>query len=571
MRRQLGISRPVKFLQSALVNAPAVVGWLRPVVLVPASAVIGLSAAQLEAVIVHELAHIRRFDALANLLQMAVETALFYHPAVWWISRRIRVEREHCCDDVAVDTSGDALGYAKALASLEEWRALPVDSSLVLAANGGVLKHRISRLLGLNIRGGNISVMGVAGVGVICLIGCVVAQGADADANASTTRPFPGLAMLADVAPEARGDIPPEARVAPAAPVAPVAAAAPIAPAAPALLVPPVTVELPDLSVIPIAIPHLDWIKQTRAGRDDVDADEGLAERMSELQRELQSELAREQADLAREQVQEARDRLNEAREQLREESLDRMREMERGRSGHPAREPRPEDKSYMAALEEAGLKGLDIDDVVQLRALGVTPEYVKDLTAAGVRTSRQILSFKAQGLDAAYVKDMHAAGLDISAPQLLALRSQGINAAYVRDIHAAWPDAGAAHVIALNARGVTPDYIKNVRAAWPDISLNDMVSMSTLGIAAADAAEYRKSGLGDLSVRQIFSFKTTGVTPEFVKALKAAGIKDLNPRDYTNARVRGITPEFLEAVKKHGFNNLSMRQLIALKDADVL
>src|SRR6185436_11585192 len=144
-------------------NAPAVVGWLRPVVLIPASAVIGLSAAQLEAVIVHELAHIRRFDALANLLQMAVETALFYHPAVWWISRRIRVEREHCCDDVAVATSGDALGYAKALASLEEWRALPspAESSLALAATGGVLKHRISRLLGLNIRGGNVSVMGV--------------------------------------------------------------------------------------------------------------------------------------------------------------------------------------------------------------------------------------------------------------------------------------------------------------------------------------------------------------------------------------------------------------------------
>ncbi|MBX7200443.1 MAG: M56 family metallopeptidase, partial [Rhodospirillaceae bacterium] len=198
LKTQLGISRPVVFLQSALVNAPAVVGWLRPVVLIPASAVVGLSAAQLEAVIVHELAHIRRFDVLANLLQMAVETALFYHPAVWWISRRIRVEREHCCDDVAVATSGDAVGYARALASLEEWRApVTVESTLVLAASGGVLKHRISRLLGLNIRGGNVSVMGVAGVGIICLIGCVIAQGADADAGATTPRPFPGLAASA--------------------------------------------------------------------------------------------------------------------------------------------------------------------------------------------------------------------------------------------------------------------------------------------------------------------------------------------------------------------------------------
>ena len=85
-----------------------VVGWLRPVILLPASALTGLAPSQLEAVIAHELAHIRRHDYLVNLFQTTVETLLFYHPASWWISRQIRAEREHCCDDVAVSCAAIA-------------------------------------------------------------------------------------------------------------------------------------------------------------------------------------------------------------------------------------------------------------------------------------------------------------------------------------------------------------------------------------------------------------------------------------------------------------------------------
>ena len=95
MARQLRVTRPVRALESAIVDVPTVVGWLRPVILLPASALAGLSPAQLEAVIAHELAHVRRHDYLVNLLQTVVET-LFYHPAVWWLSHRIRIERENC-------------------------------------------------------------------------------------------------------------------------------------------------------------------------------------------------------------------------------------------------------------------------------------------------------------------------------------------------------------------------------------------------------------------------------------------------------------------------------------------
>ena len=90
--------------------------------LLPMSALAGLSPLQVEAILAHELAHIRRHDYLVNLLQTLLETLLFYHPAVWWLSRQIRIEREHCCDDLAVSLCGDPVVYARALADLEELR-----------------------------------------------------------------------------------------------------------------------------------------------------------------------------------------------------------------------------------------------------------------------------------------------------------------------------------------------------------------------------------------------------------------------------------------------------------------
>ena len=105
----------------------------RCVILLPISTLSGLSREQIEMILAHELAHIRRHDFFVNLLQATVETLLFYHPAAWWISRRIRVEREHCCDDIAVDVCGNPLQYARALTRLsdEDARILALESPTI--------------------------------------------------------------------------------------------------------------------------------------------------------------------------------------------------------------------------------------------------------------------------------------------------------------------------------------------------------------------------------------------------------------------------------------------------------
>jgi beta-lactamase regulating signal transducer with metallopeptidase domain len=147
---RLGVARAIRLLESSAVPVPAVIGWLRPAILVPASTLAGLTPRQLEAVLAHELAHIRRHDYLVNLLQTVVETLLFYHPAVWWVSSQVRRERESCCDDLAVAVCGDRLGYARALAELEGLRA--PSPRLAMAADGASLLDRIRRLVGAPAR-----------------------------------------------------------------------------------------------------------------------------------------------------------------------------------------------------------------------------------------------------------------------------------------------------------------------------------------------------------------------------------------------------------------------------------
>ena len=141
---RMHVSQNVRLLATDRVDSPSVIGWLRPVILAPVGLLCGLAPEQVEALLAHELAHVRRHDYLVNILQGIAESLLFYHPAVWWISSQIRVEREHCCDDLAVAASGDALVYARALAELESMR--PAYFKAALSANDGSLLRRIRRL-----------------------------------------------------------------------------------------------------------------------------------------------------------------------------------------------------------------------------------------------------------------------------------------------------------------------------------------------------------------------------------------------------------------------------------------
>jgi bla regulator protein blaR1 len=239
LMRRLHIVRAVRFLESKTVDVPTVIGWLRPVVLLPVSTLAGLTPRQVEAILAHELAHIRRHDYLVNLLQTVVETLLFYHPAVWWLSHRIRVERENCCDDLAVSLCGDPVAYAAALAELEGLRGS--SRELALAASGGSLLQRIKRVLGAPSHAGRAPGWLAAGIALL-LVAALSVSAVNTDARGQleisavepdqihASTPAPPIASPAPVAVAAPPPLAVVASTRPvrAAAVAPQAAAAPV-------------------------------------------------------------------------------------------------------------------------------------------------------------------------------------------------------------------------------------------------------------------------------------------------------------------------------------------------------
>ncbi|MDQ4122042.1 MAG: penicillin-binding transpeptidase domain-containing protein [Acidobacteriota bacterium] len=181
---RLGINKSVQLLESSLVKVPVAVGWLKPVVLLPAGMILGLTQQQLEGIIAHELAHIRRHDYLVNIFQAIAEILLFYHPAVLWLSKQIRNEREYACDDLAIAAcGGDALCYARALAKVERIRkAAPL---LANAATGGSLENRVRRLVDASYR--QPAVGGVSGCLIFLTIFALIAFGWQTTSSGKST------------------------------------------------------------------------------------------------------------------------------------------------------------------------------------------------------------------------------------------------------------------------------------------------------------------------------------------------------------------------------------------------
>jgi beta-lactamase regulating signal transducer with metallopeptidase domain len=470
LQQRLGINRTIGYFQSRLVDSPAVVGWFRPMVLLPLTAVTGLSPEQLEAVIVHELAHIKRFDSFVNLFQIATETVLFYHPAIWWVNRCIRAERENCCDDIAISLCGNAIEYAKALTAMEAWRATP---ALVLAANSGSLKSRISRLLGIPAMTTSVPRAGLAVIGLFCAAGALFAaaritgnfEEIDTESIQAVQEPAPAPEPPAapEPPPAAEAESPTPAAPAPAPTPAPVATPAPIASPAPAATPAPAAPKLMAMQTQPAT---------------------------------------------------------------------------------QPPTPPVPPKGSYIGGLEAAGLKNVSVDQLIALKIQGVTPEYIRDIQAAGLKPSvDDLIALKIQGVKPDYIREIRATGLNPTLSDFIALRIQGVSADYVRRVE---------------SQGLK------------DPSVGDIIAMRIQNVEPADAGEFKKLNLQNVTIHHLIAMRIQGVTPDYIRAMQAAGITSTHIDDYIGARIQGVTPEFVQKARSHGFTDLSLNKLIALKNADV-
>ncbi len=207
LESKLGITKPVRYLSSFRVGSPFTAGWLRPAVLFPRGLLGELDEAQLRTIIAHELAHIKRYDFLVNLIQTLLCILFFYHPAAWWISARIDEEREHCCDDLAIEVTGEAVGYARTLLQLKENELAGSPLAMGVLGKGDGFKDRITRLLSGYLGTGTYGEGFTTAVILFCFMGLAVTLSAqdrtdmaERENTASVTSSAPASAPLAELA-----------------------------------------------------------------------------------------------------------------------------------------------------------------------------------------------------------------------------------------------------------------------------------------------------------------------------------------------------------------------------------
>lgn len=462
---RLKISQSVRLCESMIAEVPSVIGWLRPVILIPASTLAGISADQLETILAHELAHVRRHDYLINLLQTAIETLLFYHPAIWSVGNRMRAERENCCDDLAVEACGDAFLYARALADLEQMRHS--SPSMALAATDGGLLSRIARLLGQRTeqRGGDARSYWLPALLMIVL--------ATAGVVAQQRQPTP--------------PVPPRPGLAPAAPAAPLAAAEPEAPPAPA--------PLPSPSVEP-----------------------------------------------------------------------------EPPEAPEPPQAPGQPKVDFIESMERAGLKGLTVDQLIELKTHGVTPEYIQQMKSLGMSLSiDQLAAFRIHGVTPEYIQQTKSMGFSLNPDQLTAFRIHGVTPEYMNEWKTRGWNLTPDQLIAFRIHGVTAATIDQMHSAGYTLNADQAVAMRIHGITPEFAKTWKDAGYPNVTFDEMMALKIHGADPANIRELRNLGLKDVKLDEIIQARIFDITPAFVQQVKKRGFDNLTFDQLVRLRQLDII
>jgi beta-lactamase regulating signal transducer with metallopeptidase domain len=549
LRRQMNIPRFVDLRISSRITNPLTAGVVRPWILLPITALTSLSPEQLEVVLAHELAHIRRADYAWNLLQTIVETLFFFHPAVWWVSRRVREERELCCDDVAVRSCSDPTVYASALLRLEEERRTRLHLAMALDGHQSRagLRARILRILGDREASPRsfrpISLAGIATALIVFLCPLpkvfasframpqAAARIAPAASSVARTVMFKAMHPLPQAAPAPK----------PSA-ASPVPAAAPAAAPAPSPAPDTDSDSDPQQNSTPTSA-HSDYIDAMRAAGYDVDLDKYIAMKVQGIT---------------------------------------------------PA---------YAAAMsKEFGAK-LSPDKLIALRVQDVTADYISKMRAAGYDVDvNQFIAMRVQDITPEYAAEMVKAtgAATLSANKLIAMRVQDVTPDYIAKMHADGYDADVNKLIAMKVQDITPDYADAMaKVGFGKPTVDQLIAMKVQGVTPEFAAKLHSDGIEASSFNDLIRYRIFNVSPEFIAGMKDAGFPDIPAKKLVNLRVQNVTPEYAKSVKaqfpdatlddlirmrvfnidgdfiadakRHGFDNLTIEKLVKLRISGIL
>jgi beta-lactamase regulating signal transducer with metallopeptidase domain len=458
--KQLGITRQVSLRISEHIQGPLALGIVRLLIILPASALMALSPEQLEAVLAHELAHVRRADYLWNLIQTMVETLFFFHPAVWWVGRRLRQQRELCCDDVAVESCADPLVYATALLRLEERRGQ--QPRLAMALDGhrpwSGLRVRIARILGEpNGEKGPRDLVPIP-LAAVCAVFLLVLL------------PVPQLFAGLQKAMQTQ-------------------TATPAVSAPPAFTLAPTTMNLPA--------PAVSRVVHERSTTSPITSMAQVAP--------LPGDAKDGAAAMATEDAQGAGKGAGEGAGY--------------GAGGN-AEQAATVDTSahkpdYIDGMRAAGYD-VDVDKYVAMKVQGITPEYAQGMAKVGFGkpSADDLIAMKVQGITPEYVSELRAAGIQPgSIGDLISYRIFRVTPEFLAGMKAAGFDSiPPQKLVALRVHGVTPEYARTVKQQYPNATIDELVQLRIFHIDDAFLAAVKRHGFSSLSIEKLVQLRISGV-----------------------------------------------------------
>lgn len=533
LSHRLRVSRPVRLCESALVEVPTVIGWLRPVILLPASALTGLSAEQLEALLAHELAHIRRYDYLVNLVQTSIETLFFYHPAVWWVSAQARQEREHCCDDLAVAACGDVLTYARALTTLEHLRGSEVQ--LAVAASGGSLLVRIQRLLRRGAPAHYGFESGLAGFIALGTVFILLAGAQTAlisrSAKAATGKEAGKEAKDAIVLTITDGLSRSADQAAQQADAESVEHAAVVRAATPSSASP---------------------LNEDAAIQDPSSS----AASSAAIGPQSQNDKPGDSSDLSSEIAAALQTSLNyDLKMTLKVNGIT---------------------SEFIREMTAVVTTKLTVDRIVAMRIHGVTRAFAEELKAQGLTnlTADQLIAFRIHGVTSQFVSELRNVGCGAMTPDsLVAFRIHGVTPAFIQQLR----DVGLENLSAdqlktLAIHGVTPVFVQTMKSFIPGkLTVNDLLGLKIHGVTPEMITALEIMGYANRSASQLMALRIHGVTPAFIRSIQETGYDRITLEQLSELRISGVTPEFIQLVKSRGFTDVTPHQLAELKRLNIL
>jgi BlaR1 peptidase M56 len=470
----------------------------------------------------HELAHIRRNDYLVNLLQTVVETLLFYHPAVWWVSHQVRLEREHCCDELVVTVCEDPLIYARALTKLEEVRS--GSPQLVLAASGGSLLERIQRIFG-GPQQQKLSASWMAGLIAIAAV-LILAVGVLTAHSALEKQTPKGQEKLGaqtssgkNVLPEYTGQWLIEYK--------------------------------PGTDLV-----HLSVRYRTGGGLSD----NSYSVPLDQLQGISPSELM---ADGSAIKFQVRRD----------PGTFDCEGWFKGGQgSGHFKFSPDP---NFAAELRKRGYEAPSIEQQFSMAMHDVSLALVDELNAQGYQRPNLDLLVKVgtHGVRLDYVKGLKTLGYQLgSVDRLVEMRDHGVSLEFIKGLAAlGYKQLAAVELIQTRDHGVDPEFITALKQlGYGSPTIEEVIRTRDHGVDAECIKELKALGYDGLKLDQVINVRDHGVTPEFVKDLKALGYTPLPIDEIVRTRDHGVDVEFIKGLKSLGYSDLSLDQLINMRDHGV-